>query len=192
MNCRKVCSLLSAYIDGELTGAESLRIRHHLAECSRCEREHESLLETKLAICGLPVVQPDPEFERHLMEMVSALPPDTDWKQRLLAPFVLDGPRNRVRLAAAFAAAGLLALALSVRWTLDTPTASASSHVTAYDPTYTPMELARERDLRFVHESFERPQPVSYSAPTDAHPFERGPAVHPITAWDPAQPGPSR
>ncbi len=58
MNCRKVMNLISAYIDGELTGAEMLAIRRHLSECSECTREYESLRGLKEAMSRLRTVVP--------------------------------------------------------------------------------------------------------------------------------------
>ncbi|MGC8834945.1 MAG: anti-sigma factor family protein, partial [Armatimonadota bacterium] len=37
MNCRAVRSLLSAYIDGELTAAQAAGVEAHLARCSECQ-----------------------------------------------------------------------------------------------------------------------------------------------------------
>lgn len=47
MNCQKVQSLISAYLDGELAGQEMLAIRHHLTDCTECAEEYESLLAIK-------------------------------------------------------------------------------------------------------------------------------------------------
>lgn len=47
MNCQKAQSLISAYLDGELTGQEMLAMRHHLCGCAECSGEYESLLMIK-------------------------------------------------------------------------------------------------------------------------------------------------
>lgn len=49
MNCQKVQSLMSAYVDGEVAGHEMLAIRHHLGDCPECAAEHEALLSMKRA-----------------------------------------------------------------------------------------------------------------------------------------------
>ncbi|MCX6345734.1 MAG: anti-sigma factor [Armatimonadetes bacterium] len=67
MNCRRVVSLLSAYVDGELTGVEMLGIRRHLAECSECEEEHQAVLFTKQALSRLRSVAPREDFAAMLM-----------------------------------------------------------------------------------------------------------------------------
>lgn len=55
-------NLISAYIDGELTGAEMLCIRRHLSECVECAREYESMLGLKEAMARLRTVLPRRDF----------------------------------------------------------------------------------------------------------------------------------
>jgi anti-sigma factor RsiW len=186
VNCRKVCSLLSAYIDGELTGAETLRIREHLSKCSTCRDEHESLLSTKLMISSLRVAEPDPGFEERLLECVRSVSPERPWLHRIQAAFALGGPGLRVRAAALFAAASLIILALSVRLTVATGAQTSASRMAVRQQTPPATYIIREQDLQFAHETFERPQPVSYRVMAEEQPFDRGSAVQPLTAWDPA------
>ena len=70
MNCRRVNNLLSAYVDAELTGAEMLEIRGHLARCSACQREHEALQQTKRLLGALALRTPrcPTEFEQVLLQ----------------------------------------------------------------------------------------------------------------------------
>lgn len=60
MNCHKVSSLTSAYIDGELTGVEMLEIRRHLDHCHACMLQYESLRYTKQLLARLTYVEPRP------------------------------------------------------------------------------------------------------------------------------------
>lgn len=62
MNCRCVTNLMSAFVDGELTGTEMLEIRRHIGQCSDCRDEYESLKMTKLAIGRLRPVEPRDDF----------------------------------------------------------------------------------------------------------------------------------
>ncbi len=73
MNCRRVVSLMSAYVDGELTGVEMLDIRRHLAECSECEEEYEAVLLTKQAVSRLISVAPREEFVAMLMSNLNVV-----------------------------------------------------------------------------------------------------------------------
>ena len=49
MNCHRVQSLISAYVDSELPGVEMLALRQHLNQCSECNQEFEFLLRIKRA-----------------------------------------------------------------------------------------------------------------------------------------------
>ncbi len=69
MNCRRISSLISAYIDGELTGEEMLEIRRHLHDCGSCQEQYESLRDTKQAIAHLAYAEP----RSGLAERISAL-----------------------------------------------------------------------------------------------------------------------
>lgn len=53
MNCRKVNSLLSAYIDAELPKEDMEAVGEHLIRCSGCRLEHETLMQTKRAVASL-------------------------------------------------------------------------------------------------------------------------------------------
>ncbi len=67
LNCRKASSLLSAYIDRELTGAEMLDIRAHVEECEGCRAEQESLSHTKRLLSSLTYTTPRAELEQLLV-----------------------------------------------------------------------------------------------------------------------------
>lgn len=67
MNCRHVVNLLSAYVDGELTGTEMLEIRRHVSTCSECADEYQAVLFTKRAVSRLETVAPREDFMVKLM-----------------------------------------------------------------------------------------------------------------------------
>ena len=71
MNCRKVNSLLSAFIDGELTGNEQLQVRQHLRICAACAEEHDSLQQTKQILARLSTRDPDPILEDRILERIA-------------------------------------------------------------------------------------------------------------------------
>jgi len=58
MNCHKVQSLMSAYVDCELSGLEMLVVRQHLSGCGECNSEFESLLGVKKALGNLCAKHP--------------------------------------------------------------------------------------------------------------------------------------
>lgn len=44
MDCRRIEQLISPYIDGEITAAESAWVSNHLSHCASCQQEYESLI----------------------------------------------------------------------------------------------------------------------------------------------------
>ena len=58
MNCHRVGNLLSAYIDGELTGVEMIEIRRHLDGCPGCQNELDDLRAVKRLVGRLHIAQP--------------------------------------------------------------------------------------------------------------------------------------
>jgi len=50
MNCKTARVLMSAAVDGELTGKEEEGLRRHLETCSDCRHEFEEAKKTKLIV----------------------------------------------------------------------------------------------------------------------------------------------
>ncbi len=70
MNCRNAQAKLSALLDGELPGREALMVREHLLRCGRCSEEWRALRALKLALSGLPDVEPPAGLEERLIAAV--------------------------------------------------------------------------------------------------------------------------
>lgn len=70
MNCKNVQSLLSAYLDEELSGREMLDIREHLHECNDCTEELRCIEGLKRLLGGTPVPEPSAGFEDRLVSSV--------------------------------------------------------------------------------------------------------------------------
>jgi anti-sigma factor RsiW len=70
MNCRNTQTLLSAYVDCELTGEQMLEIRRHLADCSECREEEAEMVLLKTMLSGTPLIEPPADFEERLMQAV--------------------------------------------------------------------------------------------------------------------------
>ncbi|MGA7272377.1 MAG: zf-HC2 domain-containing protein [Acidimicrobiia bacterium] len=49
--------LLSAYLDGETTPAESRRLRSHMADCAYCRRQLYQINEMRAAVRSLPMLE---------------------------------------------------------------------------------------------------------------------------------------
>jgi anti-sigma factor RsiW len=70
MNCNRVTNLMSAYVDGELTGAEMLAIRRHIHGCEECSDEYESTRVMKQAVAGLRNVAPRKDFAQAILARI--------------------------------------------------------------------------------------------------------------------------
>ena len=70
MNCKNAQSLLSAYLDDELSGREMLDIREHLSECAACAEELQCIESVKRMLGGTPVPEPSDDFEERLVSHV--------------------------------------------------------------------------------------------------------------------------
>jgi len=98
--------MISAYLDGELTRAESSRLFTHTGSCGRCVAEMEAMQRVRAAVRSLPMV-----------EMPPGLLGDAE-------PVVVPLHRNRGLWVGAAAAAVALVIALA---TMLTPTPGALS-----------------------------------------------------------------
>ena len=73
MNCRHVVNLMSAYVDGELTGVEMLDIRAHLHDCADCREEYESVRFIKQTLAGLRTIAPRNEFATSILKQLDSV-----------------------------------------------------------------------------------------------------------------------
>ncbi|MBX3112215.1 MAG: zf-HC2 domain-containing protein [Fimbriimonadaceae bacterium] len=64
MNCTRVRSLLSAFLDRELGGDQMIEVQQHLRSCTPCSDELESLRRIKQALSASPVVEPSEDLVR--------------------------------------------------------------------------------------------------------------------------------
>jgi hypothetical protein len=74
MLCSRVQNLLSAYCDHELTGAEMLQIRSHLAACPACRQEQESILQVKRLMGALSCAEPPSPFDPGILDATARRP----------------------------------------------------------------------------------------------------------------------
>lgn len=117
MNCHKVQSLVSAYVDGELGGHEMLAIRQHLAECEECAAEYESLLSLKRMFGRLQPKHPRIDLATRICNELDRLyqPTHERWLG-FLRKYIHPFPA-RIR----FAAAGLAILAALLMMRISAP-----------------------------------------------------------------------
>jgi len=73
MNCRRVISLLSAYIDGEMNGIDMLAVREHISQCKTCREDYESLRATKQLLSRMPTVASGDDFVKKICSHLDAI-----------------------------------------------------------------------------------------------------------------------
>jgi anti-sigma factor RsiW len=100
MNCHKVLSLVSAYVDGELAGVEMLAVRRHLSECRECTSEYESLLTLKRMLGALQPKRPQTDLATRICRQLGQVsqPARERWLSVLSKHF--HPFPSRIRLAA--------------------------------------------------------------------------------------------
>lgn len=105
MNCRRVVNSISAYVDGELTGAEMLELRRHIGKCPDCMDEYESLRMTKLAVSRLGTVTPREDLAACIIQRLEHV--STPPYQRALTRMFHFAGRKLSPVAAALAVSGV-------------------------------------------------------------------------------------
>ena len=103
MNCSKIQNLLSAYLDGEVTGEEQQLIRRHLRDCKVCSEEHDSLQTTKRLICGLSVRQPRSDLEQMILDVLAEEEQCRTRRSPIMAWWLTLPVNRRMQFAAVFA-----------------------------------------------------------------------------------------
>ncbi|MEN6357127.1 MAG: zf-HC2 domain-containing protein [Armatimonadota bacterium] len=111
MNCRRVVSLMSAYVDGELTGVEMLEIRRHLGDCADCAEEYESIRLVKQMLFRLDAVKPRADFAASIMTNLDAV--EVPRYQKILNCAVHLLHRKLSPVAAALAVSGFALVIMS-------------------------------------------------------------------------------
>jgi hypothetical protein len=111
MNCDGVRDLLSAYLDGELSPGELLRVEQHLRRCHCCADEVDSLRQTIALVASLDEVEVPASFHAQLHERLVAIGPPAAVRRPPAASSRQSGVRRWAVPAAA--AAAVLAIGLS-------------------------------------------------------------------------------
>lgn len=111
MNCDGVRGHLSAFLDGELSAGELLRVEQHLRRCHGCADEVDALRQTVALLSSLGEVEVPASFRVQLHNRLVALGPPVAAVRRPAAALWLPGLRRWALPAAAAAAA--LAIGIS-------------------------------------------------------------------------------
>jgi hypothetical protein len=105
MNCDGVRDLLSAYLDGELSPGELLRVEQHLRRCHACADEVDSLRQTTALVASLEEVELPASFHAQLHERLVALGPPAAAVRRASHASTRQRQQRRWAVPAAAAAA---------------------------------------------------------------------------------------
>jgi anti-sigma factor RsiW len=171
LNCSKIQNLLSAYMDGELTGVEQLQIRRHLGECKACAEEHESLLTTKRMISGLSIRQPHPDLEQMILGALAEEEQSRARRSPILAWWLTLPLNRRLQFACLFALSAVSLAAVRIAPVMLTPartqnTLELAAEMTAPQPhvhTHIQTEVSPVGDVIFLHNPAEN-APMSSGA----------------------------
>ena len=90
MNCHRLSSLLSAYIDGELTGVEMIEIRNHVDGCPACQDDLDQVRAMKRLVGRLRTAQPAPDLGSRICASLDAVQPRSvmgAWLDAWRSPF---------------------------------------------------------------------------------------------------------
>ena len=136
MNCKTAQSLLSAFVDEELTGREMLEMRQHLNDCAQCAEEHTCVEALQRLLGGTPVPEPLVGFEDRLVSHVlsATFAPGEHLKLSILA-------------ITAIAAASMLGTMLLLNSMHQTPTPSVAEQRDSVP--YDMMERNRAMDVSY-------------------------------------------
>ncbi len=95
MTCDRIESMLSAFVDGELSGHDLRVVREHVSRCPHCALELDEVRQIKTLVAEMPSFEPSADFEDRLI--LSVLGPEPAQVRR----------RSAVRWSAGLAACAL-------------------------------------------------------------------------------------
>lgn len=111
MNCDGVRGLLSAYVDGELSAGELLRVEQHLRRCHWCADEVDALRQTIALVATLEEVEVPAAFHAQLHSRLVALGPPVQAARTATAHRARRQDFRRWAVPAAAAAALVIGMA---------------------------------------------------------------------------------
>lgn len=77
--CREYEGLISAFIDGEITEPERVKLMEHMAACPACQSYFDDQIAIHDALTGLEAQAPS-DFSEQVMARVRAMPQERDRK----------------------------------------------------------------------------------------------------------------
>ena len=103
MTCNEIRSMLSAFLDGELSAEDAQAVRQHLDRCDACKREYRLLEQTWQMLQEAEEIEPSSDFAREFWQKArQSLPVRRE--RRALSRLLIWGPAMAAGLAVAFLA----------------------------------------------------------------------------------------
>lgn len=167
MTCRRCQKSISAYIDRELRADEMRDMQSHLERCAACQREYQSLLDTKRLLSGLAAKMPREELEARILARVDAA---AQGGRSVRQPVVLHPLMLRRRLAMVGTAlmgacAALVILAIQPQG-VEPPGPASLSHWQGKPVAVEPAMPVQ--DILFLHEPWQRYQASPRAMPVSS------------------------
>ncbi len=113
MNCEKIRSQLSPYIDGELNDKESFFIREHISICPDCRQEEETLRKTSYLMRNWESMPTPDDFCEALLAKAENMSRQS-WRSAVLAVRPFAGPKAFIKVAIYGAAVLLLCSVITI------------------------------------------------------------------------------
>src|SRR5690349_11650602 len=101
MKCSHVRASLSAYLDGELTGAQAVRLQRHLALCPACRHDWELLRRTVRLVGRMGRERCPVDLRSAVMQAVVRTPREVRWGTRPLRAALWSGLATSMAVVAA-------------------------------------------------------------------------------------------
>ena len=177
MTCREVLTVVDAYLDGELSAFEILRVHDHLVTCERCRTtlESEAMLHSLLR-SDATADRPPSELRSRVLDRIGAAPPSSRESRRGRSTRVRVVPLLVVGLVAVILAS-LLASVLGNRYWRSENVPPFALEIAAKHRLYTDVSSAslemRTGDVIQLNEWLDRHVGFPVRAPTVATPKQR-------------------
>lgn len=181
MNCSKVNNLISAYIDGELTGDEQILVRRHLRDCTTCTEEYESLMATKRLIASFAARLPDSSLETKILSALNEMPDCQTWRDSVRSWWGSLPELQKLKTAGAlaFASVSIALMMFSVTRPRQTPQ-DGLARVTGSSASIVDSDSKVDQGIGFVRDPVNNgpamgsTEPVAYEPIPQASPKLRG------------------
>lgn len=97
MGCQRYQKSWSAYLQGDVDGAQREAMERHLRGCAACRRDLETLRRTVELVRMLPALEPQPQVQAQLFRKIRVVRQPMSWLEALRFRWRVDGLRTQAR-----------------------------------------------------------------------------------------------